>query len=247
VREVTLLGQNVNAYRNDQGGGLAALIRRLATIAGLDRIRYTTSHASDMDDDLIAAHGDVEALMPYLHLPVQSGSDMVLRAMNRTHDARRYLRTIERVRSVRPDIAISGDFIVGFPGETAADFKATLGLVREVGYASAFSFKYSRRPGTPASAMGGQVDEATKAERLTTLQELLESQRRRFDGDLVGHTTPVLIEKRGRDEGQVVGRSPYLQAVHCPGGEDLIGAIVPVAIASAARGSLSGQRVAESV
>ena len=247
VREVTLLGQNVNAYRNDQGGGLAALIRRLATIAGLDRIRYTTSHPSDMDDDLIAAHGDVEALMPYLHLPVQSGSDTVLRAMNRTHDARRYLRTIERVRSARPDIAISGDFIVGFPGETAADFKATLDLVREVGYASAFSFKYSRRPGTPASAMGGQVDEAAKAERLTALQELLESQRRRFDGDLVGHTTPVLIEKRGRDEGQVVGRSPYLQAVHCPGGEDLIGAIVPVAIASAARGSLSGQRVAESV
>jgi tRNA-2-methylthio-N6-dimethylallyladenosine synthase len=200
-----------------------------------------------MDDDLIAAHGDVEALMPYLHLPVQSGSDTVLRAMNRTHDARGYLRTIERVRSARPDIAISGDFIVGFPGETAADFQATLELVREVGYASAFSFKYSRRPGTPASAMSGQVDEAAKAERLASLQELLESQRRRFDGDLVGHTTPVLIERRGRDEGQVVGRSPYLQAVHCQGGDDLIGAIVPVAIASVARGSLSGQRIAESV
>jgi tRNA-2-methylthio-N6-dimethylallyladenosine synthase len=247
VREVTLLGQNVNAYRNDQGGGLAALIRRLASIPGLDRIRYTTSHPGDMDDDLIAAHGDVEALMPYLHLPVQSGSDTVLRAMNRTHDARGYQRTIERVRSARPDIAISGDFIVGFPGETAADFQATLELVREVGYASAFSFKYSRRPGTPASAMSGQVDEAAKAERLASLQELLESQRRRFDGDLVGHTTQVLIERRGRDEGQVVGRSPYLQAVHCQGGDDLIGAIVPVAIASVARGSLSGQRIAESV
>ena len=247
VREVTLLGQNVNAYRNDQGGGLAALIRRLAAIPGLDRIRYTTSHPGDMDGDLIAAHGDVEALMPYLHLPVQSGSDTVLRAMNRTHDAHGYLRTIERVRSARPDIAISGDFIVGFPGETAADFQATLDLVREVSYASAFSFKYSRRPGTPASAMSGQVDEAAKAERLASLQELLESQRRRFDGDLVGHTTRVLIERRGRDEGQVVGRSPYLQAVHCQGGDDLIGAIVPVAIASAARGSLSGQRVAECV
>ena len=245
VREITLLGQNVNAYRNDAGGGLAALIRALARIPGLNRIRYTTSHPRDMDEALIAAHGEVEALMPYLHLPVQSGSDAMLKAMNRDHTAHGYLRTIEAVRAARPDIAISGDFIVGFPGEREADFEATLALVGEVGYASAFSFKYSRRPGTPAAAMGGQVDEAVKEERLGRLQALLDTQQRAFNADLVGRTVPVLFEKIGRHAGQIVGRSPYLQAVHCEADAALIGRIVPVAIASAGRGSLAGRRLLE--
>ncbi|MGI9169547.1 MAG: tRNA (N6-isopentenyl adenosine(37)-C2)-methylthiotransferase MiaB [Caulobacteraceae bacterium] len=245
VREITLLGQNVNAYINDLGGGLAALIRRLAAIPGLDRIRYTTSHPRDMDGALIAAHGEVETLMPYLHLPVQSGADRVLKAMNRGHTAQDYLRTVQAVRAARPDIALSGDFIVGFPGEREADFEATLALVREVGYASAFSFKYSRRPGTPAAAMAGQVDEAVKVERLARLQAVLEAQQRAFNAALVGRTVPVLFEKPGRPQGQVVGRSPYLQAVHCAGPASLIGRIEPVAIEAAAKGSLAGRRVLE--
>jgi len=242
VREITLLGQNVNAYRNDLGGGLAALIRRLARIEGLDRIRYTTSHPRDMDQTLIDAHGEVGALMPYLHLPVQCGSDRVLKAMNRSHTAESYLRLIERIRAARPDIALSGDFIVGFPGEREVDFKATLALVREVGYAGAYSFKYSRRPGTPAAAMAGQVDEAAKRDRLARLQALLEAQQRAFNADLVGRTLPVLFEKPGRRAGQIVGRSPYLQAVHCEGRPDLIGRIAPVAIVSAGQNSLAGRR-----
>src|SRR5579872_6544262 len=180
VREVTLLGQNVNAYAgpgDEKEGGLAALIRRLAKIPGLDRIRYTTSHPRDMDDALIAAHAEVAELAPYLHLPVQAGSDRVLKAMNRGHTAEHYLRLVERIRAARPDIALSGDFIVGFPGEREADFEATLQLVRDVGYASAFSFKYSRRPGTPASAMAGQVPDAVKADRLARLQALLDEQQ----------------------------------------------------------------------
>ncbi|MEO8927783.1 MAG: tRNA (N6-isopentenyl adenosine(37)-C2)-methylthiotransferase MiaB [Caulobacteraceae bacterium] len=245
VREITLLGQNVNAYHNDLGGGLAALIRRLARIPGLTRLRYTTSHPRDMDEALIGAHGEVEALMPYLHLPVQSGSDPVLKAMNRDHTARSYLRTIEAVRAARPDIALSGDFIVGFPGEREADFEATLALVREVGYAGAFSFKYSRRPGTPAAAMAGQVDEAVKEERLARLQALLDAQQSAFNAALVGRTVPVLFEKTGRHAGQIVGRSPYLQAVHCQGPASLIGRTLAVAIGSAGRGSLAGQRVLE--
>jgi len=245
AREITLLGQNVNAYANDDGGGLAALIRRLARIPGLERLRYTTSHPRDMDAALIAAHGEVAALMPYLHLPVQSGADRMLKAMNRDHTAQSYLRTIEAVRAARPDIAISGDFIVGFPGEREADFEATLALVREVGYASAFSFKYSRRPGTPAAAMASQVDEAVKQERLARLQALLEIQQRAFNAGLVGRTVDVLFEKLGRYPGQVIGRSPYLQPVHCEGSRALIGRIAPVAIASADRASLAGQRLAE--
>ncbi|MGI8841661.1 MAG: tRNA (N6-isopentenyl adenosine(37)-C2)-methylthiotransferase MiaB [Caulobacteraceae bacterium] len=245
VREITLLGQNVNAYHNDEGGGLAALIGRLARIPGLDRLRYTTSHPRDMDAALIAAHGEVGALMPYLHLPVQSGADPILKAMNRDHTAASYLRTIEAVRAARPDIAISGDFIVGFPGEREADFEATLTLAREVGYASAFSFKYSRRPGTPAAAMAGQVDEAVKDERLRRLQALLAGQQSAFNTALVGRTIPVLFEKAGRHGGQVVGRSPYLQAVHCQGPATLIGRIVPVAIKAAGAGSLAGQPVLE--
>jgi tRNA-2-methylthio-N6-dimethylallyladenosine synthase len=243
VREITLLGQNVNAY----AGGLATLIRRLATISGLARLRYTTSHPADMDEALIAAHGEVEALMPYLHLPVQAGSDKVLKAMNRAHTADSYLRLIERVRAARPDIALSGDFIVGFPGEREADFEATLNLVREVGYASAYSFKYSRRPGTPASAMPGQVDEAVKQERLARLQALLESQQRGFNAAVVGRTVPVLFERAGRYPGQILGRSPYLQAVHCDGPASLIGQIAPVAVTAAAHNSLTGALELETV
>ncbi len=241
VREVTLLGQNVNAWRGEGARGLAGLIRQLAAIRGLDRIRYATSHPADMDDALIAAHGEVAALMPYLHLPVQAGSDRVLRAMNRAHTADGYLRTIEKVRAARPDIAISGDFIVGFPGESEADFEATLSLVREVGYASAFSFKYSRRPGTPAAALPGQIDEAVKAERLARLQALLESQQRDFNARKVGQTLQILLEKPGRRPGQVIGRSPYLQSVHCEAEPSQIGEIIPVEITASGHNSLSGR------
>jgi tRNA-2-methylthio-N6-dimethylallyladenosine synthase len=245
VREVTVLGQNVNAYFDPDDVTLAGLIRRLATIPGLARIRYTTSHPRDMGDDLIAAHGEVEALMPYLHLPVQSGSDRVLATMNRGHRADAYLRLIERVRAARPDIAISGDFIVGFPGERDVDFEATLALVREVGYASAFSFKYSRRPGTPGAAMSGQVDEAQKDARLAALQTLLNTQRQAFNAGLVGRTLPVLFESAGRHDGQAVGRSPYLQSVHCTGAAGFIGRIEDVAIRSAGANSLAAERLLE--
>ncbi len=245
VREVTLLGQNVNAYENDRGGGLAALIRRLAMIPRLDRIRYTTSHPRDMSDDLIAAHGEVEALMPYLHLPVQSGSDRVLKAMNRAHTAEQYLRQIEAIRAARPDIAVSGDFIVGFPGESDADFEATLELVRAIGYASAFSFKYSRRPGTPAAAMNGQIDETVKDERLQRLQALLAEQQMAFNQSLAGRTIPVLFERPGRRSGQLIGRSPYLQSVHCLAPAGLIGTIAPVTIHAATHNSLSGEMAME--
>jgi tRNA-2-methylthio-N6-dimethylallyladenosine synthase len=238
VREVTLLGQNVNAYAGE--GGLAGLVRRLAKIPGLDRIRYTTSHPRDMDPALIAAHAEVDELMPYLHLPVQAGSDKILKAMNRAHTAASYVRLIEQIRSQRPDIAISGDFIVGFPGERDADFEATLQLVREVGYASAFSFKYSRRPGTPAAAMPGQVAEQVKEERLHRLQALLDEQQTAFNASQTGRVLPVLFEKPGRHDGQLIGRSPYLQAVHATAPHRLIGQIVPVRIASAARNSLAG-------
>ncbi len=246
VVEITLLGQNVNAYHNDQGGGLAALIRRLARIPGLARLRYTTSHPADMDDALIAAHGEVEALMPYLHLPVQSGSDRILKAMNRAHTVDSFLRILEKVRAARPDIALSCDFIVGFPGETAADFEATMALIHEVEFASAFSFKYSRRPGTPASAMPGQVDEAVKTERLARLQAVLETQQRAFNTRQIGRALPVLFEKPGRHPGQVIGRSPYLQAVHCEGDPSLIGTIASVQIIASAHNSLTGRRVATS-
>ena len=243
VREVTLLGQNVNAYAGE--GGLAALVRRLARIPGLDRIRYTTSHPCDMDDSLIAAHAEVEALMPYLHLPVQSGSDRILKAMNRSHTAQSYIRLIEKIRTARPDIALSGDFIVGFPGERDSDFEATLSLVREVGYAAAFSFKYSRRPGTPASAMPGQVDEAVKTERLARLNGVLDEQARSFNTSQIGRVLPVLFERPGRNPGQLIGRSPYLQAVHATAPDHLIGQIVSLRIESAARMSLAGELISE--
>ena len=243
VVEITLLGQNVNAYRDAGGVGLAALVRRLAAIDGLERIRYTTSHPNDMDDALIAAHGEEAKLMPFLHLPVQAGSDKVLKAMNRRHRAEDYLRLVERIRAARPDMALSGDFIVGFPGETEADFAETLALVAAVGYAQAFSFAYSARPGTPAAGRPG-VPEAEKSDRLHRLQALLASQQAAFQSAQVGRTLPVLIEKPGREPGQMAGRSPYLNAVHLAAPPDLVGRVVPVEIAAAGPNSLAG-RLAE--
>ncbi|MBX6321850.1 MAG: tRNA (N6-isopentenyl adenosine(37)-C2)-methylthiotransferase MiaB [Rhodospirillaceae bacterium] len=244
AREITLLGQNVNAWRGEapEGGtwGLGRLIRHLAGIDGLERIRYTTSHPRDMDADLIAAHADEPKLMPYLHLPVQSGSDRVLAAMNRQHTAADYLRLVERMRAARPDLALSSDFIVGFPGETEADFAATLTLVEAVGYAQAYSFKYSARPGTPAAALPNQVPEAVKDERLARLQALLRRQQRDFNRRAVGRRLDVLLDRRGRHDGQLVGRSPYLQAVHVEAPDDLMGAIVAVDIRSATLNSLGG-------
>ena len=242
VREVTLLGQNVNAYAGE--GGLAGLVRQLAAIDGIERIRYTTSHPRDMDEALIAAHAEIPELMPYLHLPVQSGSNRILKAMNRAHTADSYLELIGRIRGARPDIAMSGDFIVGFPGERDADFEATLSLVREVGHAAAFSFKYSRRPGTPAAALPGQVAEEVKDERLARLNALLDEQQKAFNAAQVGKVLPVLFEKPGRHPGQLSGRSPYLQAIHCEGPAGLIGQIAPVRIEAAAKMSLGGSLAA---
>jgi tRNA-2-methylthio-N6-dimethylallyladenosine synthase len=213
AREIVLLGQNVNAWR-DEGRGLADLIRHLARIDGIERIRYTTSHPTDMTEDLIAAHGDVEKLMPYLHLPVQSGSNPVLKAMNRSHTAETYLSIIEKVRAARPDIAISGDFIVGFPGETEEDFEATLQLVDRVRYASAYSFKYSARPGTPAARMEDQIPREIMDDRLQRLQARINAHQLAFNRSKVGMQTQLLIERSGKREGQVIGRSPWLQSVH---------------------------------
>jgi tRNA-2-methylthio-N6-dimethylallyladenosine synthase len=244
VREVTLLGQNVNAYHGDAAGdgtwGLARLLRRLGEIPSIARLRFTTSHPRDMDDDLIALFGDDEKLMPYLHLPFQAGSDRILAAMNRKHTAEEYESLIERIRAARPDLALSTDVIVGFPGETDADFEDTLSLVRRVGFAQAFSFKYSARPGTPAAKLEGQVPEAAKKERLAALQALLEESRHAFDRSVVGRRLPVLFEGKGRKPGQVTGRSPYLQAVHVEGPEALIGHIAEVDIRAAGPNSLTG-------
>jgi tRNA-2-methylthio-N6-dimethylallyladenosine synthase len=247
VRELTLLGQNVNAYHGlDSAGqavGLGELCFRLAEIPGLARIRYTTSHPADMSDELIAAHRDLPALMPYLHLPVQSGSDRILKAMNRRHTRADYLEIIDRILAARPDMALSGDFIVGFPGETDADFEDTMSLVREVGYASAYTFKYSIRPGTPGATMPDQVPEAVKTERLARLNEQIAAQMRDFGKSVVGRTLDVLIEKRGRMPGQIGGRSPYLQAVHLAGPEALIGTVQPVEIVAAGNNSIEGKLV----
>jgi tRNA-2-methylthio-N6-dimethylallyladenosine synthase len=244
AREITLLGQNVNAWRGEApvGGtwGLGRLLRELADIPDLLRLRYTTSHPSDMDDELIAAHRDEATLMPFLHLPVQSGADRVLAAMNRKHTAADYLRLVETLRSARPDIALSSDFIVGHPGETDADFQATLALVREVGFAQAFSFKYSPRPGTPAAGAPSQVAEAEKDHRLAELQALLLAQRARFNAACVGLSFPILFTGPGRHPGQVAGRSPFLQPVHVSGSADLIGCEMSVQIAAALPNSLSG-------
>ncbi|MFO1210484.1 MAG: tRNA (N6-isopentenyl adenosine(37)-C2)-methylthiotransferase MiaB [Amaricoccus sp.] len=243
VVEITLLGQNVNAYRDADGVSLAALVGRLAAIEGLGRIRYTTSHPNDMDDRLIAAHAAEPKLMPFLHLPVQAGSDRVLKAMNRRHKAADYLALVERIRAARPDIALSGDFIVGFPGETEADFEATLALVEAVGYAQAYSFAYSPRPGTPA-AERAQVAAEVKAERLQRLQALLARQQAAFQAGLVGRTLPVLVEKPGRMPGQMAGRSPYLNAVHLEAPGEAAGTIVPVRIVASGTNSLAGVLVA---
>jgi len=244
VREITLLGQNVNAYHGEGPDGrswsLARLLERLAEIDGLERLRYTTSHPRDLGADLIAAHRDNPKLMPYLHLPFQAGSDRILAAMNRKHTAADYLRLVDRIREARPDIALSTDIIVGFPGETDADFEATLDVVRAVGFAQAYSFKYSPRPGTPAANLDRQVAPEVAAERLARLQSLLGEQQASFNADCVGKVFPVLFEKPGRREGQLVGRSPYLQPVHADAETSLLGRILPVEISSASPHSLAG-------
>ena len=244
--EITLLGQNVNAYHglgpDGRPWGLGRLIRELARIDGLERLRYTTSHPRDMDDELIAAHGDVPKLMPHLHLPVQSGSDRVLAAMNRRHGAADYRRLVARLRAARPDIALSSDFIVGFPGESERDFEDTLELVREVRFAGAYSFRYSPRPGTPAAA-AEQVDETVKSARLARLQALLREQQQAFNRAAVGHVVPVLFEAPGRSAGQLTGRSPWMQAVHASAPTDLVGRLAPVRVTRALANSLAGELV----
>ncbi|HEX3708706.1 MAG TPA: tRNA (N6-isopentenyl adenosine(37)-C2)-methylthiotransferase MiaB [Pseudolabrys sp.] len=244
VREVTLIGQNVNAYHGQGEDGapstLGRLLRRLAKVPGILRLRYTTSHPCDMDDDLIAAHGDLPALMPYVHLPVQSGSDRMLAAMNRRHTRAQYLDAIKRLRSARADLAFTSDFIVGFPGETEQDFAETLSLVEEVGFAGAYSFMYSPRPGTPAADMDGQVDEAEKSERLQRLQAVVTRHWHGFMAQATGRTVDVLLEKPGKLAGQLVGRTPYLQAVNIMAQRSLIGSLVPVTITGTGTNTLFG-------
>ncbi|MEM9426021.1 MAG: tRNA (N6-isopentenyl adenosine(37)-C2)-methylthiotransferase MiaB [Pseudomonadota bacterium] len=239
VKEITLLGQNVNAYHGHEGG-LAGLIWALDKVDGLERIRFTTSHPNDMDDALIEAHGTCEKLMPYLHLPVQSGSDRILKRMNRKHTAESYVRLIERIRDARPDLLLSGDFIVGFPEETDQDFADTMALIDEVGYGQAYSFKYSTRPGTPA-AERAQVPEDMKNERLQALQALLKTQQKAAQDAMVGKTVNVLFEKPGREPGQMVGKSEYLHAVHVTGGEIASGDLRPIRIVASNANSLTGE------
>lgn len=239
VREITLLGQNVNAYHG-HSGGLAGLIWELDKLEGLERIRFTTSHPNDMDDALIEAHGSCSKLMPYLHLPVQSGSDAILKAMNRKHTAESYLRVIERIRAARPDILLSGDFIVGFPGETDQDFQDTMDLIRTVNYGQAYSFKYSTRPGTPA-AEKVQVEEDVKTERLAALQALLSSQQKAIQKGMVGQDVKVLFEKSGREDGQLIGKSEYLHAVYAKAPSELLGQVVEVRITADSPNSLAGE------
>ena len=251
ARELTLLGQNVNAYHGDGPDGavwgLARLLRALAEIPGLARLRYTTSHPRDMAADLIAAHRDLPQLMPFLHLPVQSGSDAVLDAMNRGYTADDFRRVVDALRAARPDLALSSDFIVGFPGETDADFAATMRLVEEIGFAQSFSFKYSARPGTPAAGLRRHVPDAVKSERLKELQDLLDAQAAAFNAACVGRTLPVLLERPGRHPGQLVGRSPYLQAVHVTGTGLAIGDLLPVAIVARNAHSLAGTAASERI
>jgi tRNA-2-methylthio-N6-dimethylallyladenosine synthase len=242
VKEITLVGQNVNAWGSG-GRELGSLIRALDPLEGLKRIRYMTSHPNDMTDELIAAHGDVESLMPFLHLPVQSGSDRILKAMNRSHDTASYKAVIERVRTVRPDIALSGDFIVGFPGESDADFEDTLRFVEEINHASAFSFKFSARPGTPAATMEGQIAPEVMDERLQRLQSLLNSQQAAFNAASVGKRTSILLERKGKLPGQLIGKSPWLQSVHIVGDNLEIGDMIEVDLVSAGPNSLAGALV----
>ena len=243
AREITLLGQNVNAWAGEDDAGravgLAGLIHALAKLDGFERIRYTTSHPNDMDDALIAAHGEVDKLMPYLHLPVQSGNDRVLKAMNRSHTAESYLKLLERFREVRPDIALSGDFIVGFPGETEAEFEDTLKIVDEVRYSQAFSFKYSPRPGTPASTMENQIAREVMDERLQRLQARLNRDQLAFNEASVGQTCDILVERKGKFEGQWLGKSPWLQSVWFEGDAE-IGDMVDVNLVEAGPNSIRG-------
>ncbi|TXJ23233.1 MAG: tRNA (N6-isopentenyl adenosine(37)-C2)-methylthiotransferase MiaB [Afipia sp.] len=245
VREITLIGQNVNAFHGDGENGkpwsLGQLLHRLADIPGILRLRYSTSHPRDVDDALIEAHRDIPAVMPFVHLPVQSGSDSILEAMNRKHTAADYARTIERFRKVREDIAFSSDFIVGFPGETEEDFSATLALVRQISYAGAYSFKYSPRPGTPAADMQETVTTTLMDERLARLQELIDSQQAAFNKAAIGKTVDVLFERAARNPGQIVGRTAYLQPAHVMASPDIIGQVLPVAIDSLERYSLIGK------
>ncbi|MCW9035504.1 MAG: tRNA (N6-isopentenyl adenosine(37)-C2)-methylthiotransferase MiaB [Rhodospirillales bacterium] len=244
VREINLLGQNVNAFHGTsaQGGtlGLGDLIREVATVNGIERIRYITSHPADMDDSLITAHGEVPQLMPFLHLPIQSGADPILRAMNRGHSAQEYRETIARLKEVQPNLALSSDFIIGFPGETDKDFENTMALIQEMKFIQAYSFKFSPRPGTPAVTMENQVEEKVKSERLTLLQDLLGQIQVEFNNACVGKTFPVLLDREGRDEGQLVGRSPYMQPVHVTAPTSLKGEIIDLKITDSFTNSLSG-------
>jgi tRNA-2-methylthio-N6-dimethylallyladenosine synthase len=244
AREITLLGQNVNSYHGQapDGGewGLGRLIRAAAEIDGLDRIRYTTSYPADVTDELIAVHAEVPQLMPFLHLPVQSGSDRILAAMNRRHDADAFRRLVERLRAARPDLGLSSDFIVGFPGETEADFEETLRLVRDIGFVQAYSFMYSPRPGTPAAALKDQIPEAVKEERLAALQDLLNAQQLDFNRGCVGRVLPVLFDRPGKHAGQLLGRSPYMQPVHAEVPSAFSGAIVDLRIEAGYANSLAG-------
>ena len=244
VREVTLIGQNVNAYHgvgpDDRTWSLAQLLERVAQLSGIERLRYTTSHPRDMTDDLIAAHRDLPALMPQLHLPIQSGSDRVLAVMNRRHTRADYVAVAARLRNARPDLALTSDFIVGFPGETEEDFAETLRLIDEIGLSGAFSFKYSPRPGTPGAEMADQIDEVVKSDRLARLQQAIDRSQARFNRDCVGRTISVLFERPGRHSGQIVGRSPYLQPVQIEAPPSLIGEIAAVTITEVASNSLFG-------
>jgi tRNA-2-methylthio-N6-dimethylallyladenosine synthase len=245
VREVTLLGQNVNGYHGEGPDGriwsLAKLAERIAQMPGIARIRYMTSHPRDMSDDLIAAHRDLPQLMPFLHLPVQAGSDRILAEMNRKHTAADYIRLIEKVRKARPDMALSSDFIVGFPGETDAEFKETLKLVEEVTFAFSYFFKYSARPGTPAAQLAEQVSDEVKVERLARLQQLVDTQRQAFNAATLGLDVDVLFEKPGRHQGQIGGKSPWLQPVHVDGPASLIGEVAKVRIIEVGSNSLYGR------
>jgi tRNA-2-methylthio-N6-dimethylallyladenosine synthase len=250
VKEITLLGQNVNAWHgqglnstglDNSSWTLGQLLREVAKVPGIERLRYSTSHPRDMDDELIAVHRDVPEVMPYLHLPVQSGSDRILKAMNRKHTAADYLDIIERMRVARPDVAVTSDFIVGFPGETDKDFEETMALVKAVGFASAYSFKYSERPGTPAADLKTQVPEPVKAERLATLQALIQDQQTAFNRNSIGQTVDVLFEKPGRNDGQIMGKSPYLQAVNIQGPPSWIGHIKKIKITDISSNSLVGE------
>lgn len=251
VKEITLLGQNVNAWEAPGLAGdkwrLADLLAHLSDLPGMERLRYTTSHPRDMDDGLIAAHGALPKLMPYLHLPVQAGSNRVLDAMNRQHTIETYFALIEKIRAARPDIAMSGDFIVGFPGETDADFEDTMAAVRTVEHASAFSFKYSPRPGTPGAGMDDQVPEAVKTERLARLQDLLRDQQMAFNRAQIGQVLPVLFDRQGRHDGQLIGRSPYLQSVFAQAPKSAMGEIRDVKITGATQNALQGELITELV